>query len=353
MMFCVECGTEVPRTVHGSCVECFTAKHPLLILPEAVDVELCSHCEARRVGAHWVDPDEGAPSEWLREDAVREAAQAHPEVQDAVLQIHEEPEDAKHYRTTVQVEGTIEGVPVAAQAGTTVRVRRGVCDRCSRMHGGYYSALLQLRATERPVTEDERRTAEVLLGDELRRQLATGNRFAFLSKDEAIHGGHDYYLGDIEAGRNVARVLKDRLGATVTESAKLVGRREGEDVHRVTFLVRIRLFATGDFAESGGRVVQVVSIDRGNAIVMDLESHRRTRVPEATLRRIGGPEVVQDAVVVSTAPGEIQVMDPVSLRTRDLLRPDDYEPPGPTVPVVRHEGRLYIAAKTTASANNP
>jgi len=349
MIVCVECGAEVPGVVHGACVACFTTKHPLVLLPDAVDVELCAHCDARHVGAHWVDAEEGAPLAWLREDAVRAAVQLHPEVEDAVLEVREAAEDEKHFRTTVRMAGRVQGVPVEAEAATTVRVRRGVCDRCSRLHGGFYASIIQLRATDRDVTDGERHRAERILDEELRRQMASGNRFAFLAKDEAMHGGHDYYLGDIDAGRNAARVMKDRLGASMSESAKLVGRREGEDVHRVTFLVRIRLFATGDFAETDGKVVQVLNIDRGNAIVLDLERHRRTRVPEGTLKRIGGPEALQEAVLVAAGPGEIQVLDPVSLKTRDLLRPEGFSTAGETVTVLRHEGRLFLAPESSPS----
>lgn len=342
-MFCADCGVEAPHTIQGSCPKCFVKHTPLLDAPDVADVEFCAHCGARRVGKHWQDVEEGAPMEWLREDALREQVGVHMRVEEPLLQFDEAPQDDKHFRVHIVLEGHVEGVPVRDEGESLVRQRRGVCDRCSRMQGNYFAAIIQLRATERPVTDAELERSHQLVATELSRLIETGNRFAFLTKEGPIHHGWDYYIGDIEAARQVCRILKARLGATVQETAKLVGRREGEDVYRVTFLVRIRLFATDDFAVGPGkRIYQVTGLSHGRAACIDLLTHLKTRVPEPKLKRLGGPEIVQEAVLVSASGDELQVLDPVSLNTQDVPAPETYEPTGETVPVIRHEERLYL-----------
>lgn len=343
-MLCVECGTEVPKTIKGSCPACFVAKTPLLSIPEVLDVELCAHCNARRVGKHWQDVQDEALDAWIREDAVREAVGVHHRVMEPYIQFDETPQDEKHFQFSLHMEGEVEGVEIEDTGSVLVRQKRGVCDRCSRMAGNYYAAILQLRATERETTTEELDLAHRLVAEDLDRQQSSGNRFAFLTKGGPMHGGWDYYIGDIEAGRQVARTLKQRLGASVQETAKLVGRREGEDVYRVTFLVRIRLFAPGDFALHNGNIpVQVMQVSPGGHVhCVDLIRHRKTRVAESSLKRLGGSELVQDAVLVSAGEKDLQVMDPQSYRTQDVLRPPEWEPDGETVPVLRHEERLYV-----------
>jgi nonsense-mediated mRNA decay protein 3 len=225
-----------------------------------------------------------------------------------------------------------------------VRMKRGVCDRCSRMVGGYYAAIIQFRATGRDATAWELERAHRVIADELDRIRATGNREAFLTKSGAVPGGFDYYLGDIEGTRAVARTLAERSGATVEEHAKLAGRKEGTDLYRVTFLVRIREFAAGDFALVGDRVVQFKQLTRGRAFVVDLATHGTDKVDEETLRRLGGWEILRDAVLVSQDPAHVQLMDPVSYRTVDVPKPAGWQATGDTVPVVRHEERLYLPA---------
>ncbi|MCA1819890.1 MAG: 60S ribosomal export protein NMD3 [Thermoplasmatota archaeon] len=343
---CVECGSQVERLIGGLCPTCFVAKEPLLDVPTVLDVELCAHCDARHVGAHWFDPEEADDLAEIREGAVRGVIKVHPRVADAHVETEERAQDERTFRATVTLAGNVDGAPVAGTASVLVRLRRAVCDRCSRMFGGYYAAVLQLRASERDVTKAETARVHKLIGAELDRMRATGNRDAFLTKSGPVPGGFDYYLGDIDAGRIIGRVVAARLGATVVETAKLVGRKEGEDIYRVTFLVRINLFANGDFARLGDeeRLVQVLQLDRGRAMVLDLATHKRDKVDADRLRRLGGPELVQDAVLVSQDAGNIQVLDPVSLATVDLPRPEGFAVEGDTVPVFRHEERLFLPA---------
>lgn len=344
---CVECGKSVPLLIGGSCPECFVGKTPLLEGPQVLDVELCAHCDARHVGNHWVDPDEGMPLEWIREEAARAVLNPHPSVSDRDLQLVETAQDERNFRHHATLTGSVEGVPITFEKDLTVRMKRSVCDRCSRMFGGYYAAIIQLRATDRDVTELEIKRAHRIVGDELDRQRASGNRESFLTKSGAVPGGFDYYLGDIEGTRGVARILADRLGAAVEEHAKLSGRKEGEDIYRVTFRVRIRLFAPGDFGLVGEEPVQFQSMARGRAFVVRLSDRGTDKVDEETLKRIGGPEVLKEAVVVSHDATNVQLLDPVSLRTVDVPRPPDFVPEA-TAWVLRHEERLYLPALPVA-----
>ncbi|HUR25489.1 MAG TPA: 60S ribosomal export protein NMD3 [Candidatus Thermoplasmatota archaeon] len=344
---CVECGNEVPLLIGGSCPDCFVGKAALLEGPEVLDVELCAHCDARHVGNHWVDPDEGMPLEWIREEAARAVLKPHPNVSDRDLQLVETAQDERNFRHHATLTGSVEGVPITFEKDLIVRMRRSVCDRCSRMFGGYYAALIQLRATDRDVTELEIKRAHRIVGDELDRQRASGNRESFLTKSGAVPGGFDYYLGDIEGTRGVARLLAERLGATYEEHAKLSGRKEGEDIYRVTFLVRVRLFAPGDFGLVGDDPVQFKSMSRGRAFVVRLSNGGTDKVDEETLKRLGGPEILKEAVVVSQDAAHVQLLDPVSLRTVDVPRPPDYVPEA-TAWVLRHEERLYLPALPVA-----
>ncbi|MEA3190426.1 MAG: ribosomal export protein [Thermoplasmata archaeon] len=354
LQLCVECGRDVPETIGGACPDCFVAKQPLLMVPEVLDVETCAHCDARHVGNSWIDPDEGVPLEEIREEALRAAVRVHERVRDAHVELACSPQDERHFRFDVTLTGNVEGAAVHDARKVLVRMRRSVCDRCSRMFGGYYAAVLQFRATQRDVTRHELERAHKVVGDELDRMRASGHRDAFLTKSGPVPGGFDYYLGDIEAARIISRQVASRLGATVVETAKLAGRKEGEDIYRVTFLVRIQLYAPGDFARIGDdRIVQVHSVDRGRAVVWDLATHKRDKVSEESLRRLGGQEILLEAVLVSQDPAHLQVLDPVSLQTVDLVRPEGFEVHGATILVLRHEERLYLPPSSGNGPSDP
>jgi nonsense-mediated mRNA decay protein 3 len=344
-MLCVECGKEVPLLIGGSCPECFIQKTPLLEHPPVLDVEVCAHCDARRVGNHWVDPQEGDDLSFIREEAARAAIRVHERVTGSSLELEEQAQDERNFEHAIRLTGTVEGVPVSSVSRMTVRLKRGVCDRCSRMFGGFYAAVIQLRATGRDVTEHELQRAHRFIGGEMDRLRATGNREAFLSKSEAVPGGYDYYMGDIEGTRTVARGVAEKLGASLEEHAKLVGRKEGTDVYRVTFLVRIRRFAPGDFATVDGEdVVQFQSAARGRAFVVRLSDRGTDKLDEERLQRLGGTELLVEAVVVSHDAAHVQVLDPVTLRTVDVPRPPGLELEGATAWVLRQEDRILFPA---------
>jgi len=343
MQTCVECGAQVPKLIGGSCPDCFVKKEALLVVPEVLDVELCAHCDARHVGSHWFDPDEGVPLSHIREEALRGAVRVHELVRDADVEVTERAMDERNFQHTVALTGHVEGVPVHDERKALVRMRKSVCDRCSRMFGGYYAAIIQLRGNQREARPDEIKRSHKWIGEELDRLRASGNRQAFLTKSGPVPGGYDYYIGDIEAARVLSKLIASRLFATVQETAKLSGRKEGEDIYRVTFLVRMALYSAGDFARRGEEgLVQVLQIDRGKVLVYDMLTHRRDKIPEEELRRLGGPELLREAVLVSQDPGHLQVLDPVSLQTVDLPRPEGYKADGATVWVLRHEERLYL-----------
>jgi len=349
-MICVDCGADVEHLIGGSCPSCFTSKTPLLDVPEVIDLELCSHCGAKRVGSHWHDVPPDAPEEWVREEVVLQSLGVHAEVQNPMLSSVETPQDERHFVHEVTLRGRVEEAPVEAGGKTLLRRARGICDRCSRIAGGYYAAIIQLRATDRDVTAKELERAHRLVAEDLSRQLDGGNRFSFISKEGAMHGGWDYYIGDIDAARNVCRTLKGRLAATIHESAKLVGRREGEDVYRVTFLVRIRLFAPGDYARQGDRLFAVTAVHPKSLQVLDLETHQRTRAHESDLQRLGGAELVEEATLVTRDASGAQVVDPQTYRTVDVLVPDDWS--ADMVPVIRFEERLFWVPVDLEAAPN-
>ncbi len=351
-MMCVECGAEHPALIDGACAACFAAKQPLLVVPEVVQVELCAHCGARHVGAHWHDVPPEDPEIWILEESVREQLQVHQEVVVDGVDIELQEKDNKTFAMSVAIHGAVQDVPIEATGSGLLRRTRGVCNRCSRVAGGAYAAIIQLRASERDMTDAELRIGHKVVQQELDRQLEGGNRFAYLAKSGALHGGFDYYIGDIEAARNVSRRLKARLGGSITETAKLVGRKEGEDVHRVTFLMRLDPVSPGDVVIHDKRPYAVLAVHQKALQVLELERHIKSRIPMDHLRRLGGPELVQAAIVVSRGADGVMVLDPDTQRTTTLLVPEDVRVEE-TLAVVRIEQRLFWVPFDLPDANNP
>lgn len=232
-MFCVECGREGP-TFEGVCPACFLRKHPLVRPPEAIDLTVCAHCDRVDVGGAWrrIGVEEALPA--LLEDRVPVDA---PEGGHAfAFTVHRE--DGRNLLLDVTVSADLHGLRAEESFRTRVRVKRSVCPTCSRQRGKYFEAILQVRAEGRSIRAEERGRLLAFVEAAVARRVAKGEE-VFVSKIEDVRGGPDVYLSSNAAARTLARELANAFHGTVGASPKVVGRRLGKDLYRVTYVVRL------------------------------------------------------------------------------------------------------------------
>ncbi len=102
-------------------------------------------------------------------------------------------------------------------------IRRTICPQCSRISGGYFEAIIQLRG--------DRAKGEKLAETLLKRL----EKKTFVTKTEEKDEGLDLYIGNSKA----VVALMGELGLKVLITKKLVGRDEGKRLYRTTFLIRL------------------------------------------------------------------------------------------------------------------
>ena len=162
---------------------------------------------------------------------------------------------------------------------------------------------------------------------------------------ELVTGGVDVYLSSMSLGKSLARELADHYCAETKESPKLVGQTtDGQDMYRITYLVRLPEYHVGDVVRFQGHWCKLVRVSSGGGRVIDLMDFRERAVRRADMTEIklyeaGGD--LPEATVVSRSGEEIQVLDPHSFATVDLKVPADAEI-GDSVKVVTIDDVLYF-----------
>jgi len=354
-LFCVECGKDVEvddELRGGICVDCFLERNLAMVVPDVVDLVRCPTCGASQGRGGWSAPSEaeGDSDEVLQHD-VAEAAEAAVEVIEGALlrsmDVNIRREARSAFFVHIIIEVALMGQVVTKEGHTRVRVRGELCPICSRKAGQYYEALIQFRGTrERPATEAElERTMHHVLG-EIKR-LSAASREVFLVKEERMHGGLDFYISTQPAAAQIARGLTGMFSATSSSSTKLTGRKDGKDVFRVTHAVRLPELRRGDYVLLKGHLYRVLSATAKDATVDPAagEGKRRhlTRGDRQALELVGDTDSPEEGVVVSTSGAEVQVLDPVTMRTVDLSVPEGFDLVGrETVRVVRAEDQLFL-----------
>jgi nonsense-mediated mRNA decay protein 3 len=104
-----------------------------------------------------------------------------------------------------------------------LEMEKTICQQCSRISGGYYEAIIQLRGSR----AKQERYAELFI-----RKL---EQVTFVTRTEEKDEGLDIYAGSSKA---VVEMM-GKLGIKVLMTKKLVGRDQGKRLYRTTFLIRL------------------------------------------------------------------------------------------------------------------
>ncbi|HLE96595.1 MAG TPA: NMD3-related protein, partial [Candidatus Thermoplasmatota archaeon] len=293
-------------------------------------------------GELWLDM--GEPIEVTIAAAVRDAVAVDKRAQGVHTDVRVAREDDRNYTVHVDVAGTAEGFGFRRRLATRARVKGGTCLRCSRITGGYFEATIQVRASKRDLSGDEVRRTRAICSRMIDRIVSEGDRNAFVLRDEEIHGGLDIVVGTTNAARMMAKALLQEFGGKVTESARLAGKKDGNDLYRITFAIRLPEYGVGDAVVVQDAVRIVKSIGSKHVTLLDPTTGRVSTFDRGTVDEapILARSEAQEAVVVSAAKGELQVLDPWTLATVSVLKPAGMEDAPLSVQVVRWEGELVV-----------
>lgn len=234
--FCVVCGRTGLAVVDGVCAECAADRTDLVRAPLRAEVTLCPTCGARRVGARW--ERSGAPAVLSAED-LAPFLTVHPDAGVREVRWEEVEAAAGVHAMLGRARVRFRGLERTVEVPLSVRVTARTCTECGRRSGHYFTALVQLRGEEAPRTRRPKELKDRLADrwEELLKESRSEVRRA-VSFSEERPEGWDVFFSDTLAARGVARLAKQRYGVRVQESASLYGRKNGQDVYRVTFCLR-------------------------------------------------------------------------------------------------------------------
>lgn len=235
--FCVVCGRTGLPIEDGVCAECFADTHALVRADAHARVTMCPTCGARQVGSHW---ERAGTSTFLTPEDLLPFLEPLPEVGIRRVNWEETGLNPQQREMRAIARVRFRGLERDVAVQFVAHIEPRTCPDCSRKSGHYYTALIQLRGPEgRPTgpQRDDRGRLRELWDRHLPEARAEWRKA--MSWEEQRPEGWDFYLVDTVAAKALARWLKARLGATLTEAPTLYGRKDGRDVYRVTFCLRV------------------------------------------------------------------------------------------------------------------
>jgi nonsense-mediated mRNA decay protein 3 len=249
--FCVVCGRTGRALTDGLCPDCAADRKTLVSVPEHAEVVLCPTCGARLQGRHW---DGAGKSSVLTAEDLAPFLVYDPETTLRTVRW----EEGKTTATTREFLGTasveFRGVARDVELRLSVRTIHRTCPACSRRSGRYYTAIVQLRGSgdSRAERARELRARLEVVWAAIVREARRDWKDACSWREELPEGWNCYFTETL-AARSIARLARQKFGAKITESASLYGRKDGQDLYRVTFCLR---FPPGVGARPGGAPVE-------------------------------------------------------------------------------------------------
>jgi nonsense-mediated mRNA decay protein 3 len=214
-----------------------------------------------------------------------------------------------------------------------------LCDQCRRSSGGYFEALLQIRATGAKLAVHQQNKILAFLDQRLA-AMPTQTEPVKILKEQ---GGIDIKFMSGHLARRLAKELATKFGLVLGVSSKVAGRsRDGGTLKRESYLLRFPYLQVGDVFAKQDTLYAIVSLHNGRYVLADLESGRRAAVSPKELAAFEAPTLndqVQEYLVISETPEFVQLMSQTDYSVYDLPKPPFPITVGTTIRAVTWKNR--------------
>jgi nonsense-mediated mRNA decay protein 3 len=339
-MFCVECGKETSIFKDGVCKDCYVKTHSFTEGPKLVDLPVCTNCDSYKYKNTWTND--------IFDDTIRRIIKQFFQISNELKKVDittecKEKKDEKICR--VIISGFIDDLEISEEHNLVVRMKKTVCDVCSKRFGGYHEAIVQIRTDKKQLTKDEIINIRTNVENLVESLKSKGNRGLFITDIGMEHSGLDFYLSEKGAAFTVAKHIQEQYGGQIKQSSKNIGMKDSKQIYRMTYLVRLPSYKEGDFISLNNMFYYISSIYGNKIVMVELSNWKETTVDQKDLQKVnilGGKELIKEMIIVSQSSNEIQVMDPEKYNIKVVKKPKSVNFESEKIKVVIIEENYFL-----------
>jgi len=312
--FCPKCGR--PSESDGLCNSCRVAETPWAVCDARVISTHCPGCGATKQVNTWTDTN--LEKDQLAPELARKAVHFHDDVKKRAIGVEIRDISPNRSRARLTITGTLYGEPVEKTCLVELVWHKEQCDRCNRITGSYYEGIVQVRADERILSPFEMQTAAGIATQIEDSLQAGGERLSFISDMTENKDGLDITIGSQHIGIMIVQGITAQLGGRYTTHPKLVGEKNGRQLFRITYLVRLPKYQRHDVVKVQRGYVEVEQVDPRNVRVFDLSEGRSRAIKEEEIqKKIGNARNAETALVAYISGGMMGILDPLTGETKE------------------------------------
>jgi len=339
-MFCVECGKDGSIFRDGVCLICYLKTHTFTKGPKIIDLPVCNHCGSYKYKNTWTSD--------LFRDVIRKIIKNTFQISRELkkIDINTECKETKEGMSCkVYISGFLNDEEVTEEHEILVRQKGTVCDICSKRFGGYHEAIVQIRSDKRKLTNKELRDIRIVVENIIGELQAKGNRGLFITDIGQEHGRLDFYISEKGPSLVIAKKIQEQYGGTIKQSSKNIGMKDGRQLYRMTYLIRLPSYKKGDFLKHNNSFFSIVSIHGNKVKMMNLSNWEETTVDVKTIQKanvIGGEELIKEMILVSQTKDEVQIMDQKKYEIKTVRKPKSINFDFKTIKIVKLDDKLFL-----------
>lgn len=339
-MFCVECGKDGPIFKDGVCLSCYLKTHTFTKGPKIIDLPVCNHCGSYKYKNTWTSD--------LFGDVIRRIIKNTFQISRELkkIDINTECKETKEGMSCkVYISGFLNDEEIIEEHEILVHQKGTVCDICSKRFGGYHEAIVQIRSDKRKLTNKELRDIRTVVENFIGELQAKGNRGLFITDIGQEHGRLDFYISEKGPSLIIAKKIQEQYGGTIKQSSKNIGMKDGRQIYRMTYLIRLPSYKKGDFLKHNNSFFSIVSIHANKVKMMNLSNWEETTIDIKTIQKantIGGEELIKEIILVSQTEDELQIMDQKKYEIKTVRKPKPINFDSKTIKIVKLEDKLFL-----------
>lgn len=313
--FCPKCGK--PTEEAGFCTSCRIGSTPWFTCDNRVKNTECPSCGAVKQVNTWTDSEKTRAE--IGPDLAKTAIHFHEDVKKPSIEVIIDDLTINRSRAHMKVRGILYKNPVEGTCTTEIVWHKEQCDRCNRISGSYYEGVVQVRAEGRIPSNFETQMAGSIAQEVEDSLQAGGERLSFISDIQPSRDGIDITIGSQHIGQLICQRITAQLGGRYTTHPKLVGEKNGRQLFRITYSVRLPRFQKSDVVKVKNRFLQVEHVESRYVRAMDLGDGSPKSVRDDDIERIIGNARNAETALVAFSDGKtIGIMDPVTHKTSEL-----------------------------------
>ena len=345
-MFCPECGSTDKKMVGDVCIDCFLKDFQMIELPKRIEVQICSHCNSKLEEGKW--SEEFIPEEEIIYRALERNIKIADEVSNEIINLEIDQMKGTIAQCYVEVVGDVQDTQIEETHECEVKILKTVCPSCSKIQSGYYESVIQFRAENREIKDEEYAKADEIVDKTLIKQ-SKSDKLAYCPQRAKLKEGYDYYIGSLKSGRKVAEALKEEFGGVIKESPRLISedKSTGKGLYRIWISVRIPEFELEDFIKYENKIIQVKSIDKNRIVGSDIKTSKKQNIPMKNMddiELVKKSGEIETTTIISKSPSIIQILDPTDYSAVDLEMKDEFKDYniGDEIKIIKIDNYTYL-----------